>query len=309
METKVQNSNETEKIKLRSEKVASPAAIVFRRLKRDKLAMAGMYILIALILIAIIGPMLSPYKMETIDLYNINADPTAQHILGTDSVGRDVLTRLMYAGRISLSVGIIAVLVEVVIGSILGVIAGYYGGIVDGIIMRITDIFLCFPFLPLLIMLSALMSDLKVAPESRMYVVMFIIGILSWPSLCRIVRGQILSLREQEFMQAAEALGLKDRRKMFKHLLPNTFASIIVTATLGIGGAILTESSLSFLGLGITPPTPSWGTMVQVVNDMYVLQYQPWLWAPPGICIFLTVMAINLFGDGLRDALDPKLKM
>lgn len=309
MEVKIKNSNETERNKLRSEKVASPVSIVFKRLKRNKLAIAGMWILIILVLVAIFGPIISPYKMETIDLYNINAEPTVQHILGTDSVGRDVLTRLMYAGRISLTVGVIAVLVEVVIGSILGALAGYYGGIVDGIIMRITDIFLCFPFLPLLIMMSALMSDLKVKPEYRMYVVMFIIGILSWPSLCRIIRGQILSLREQEFMQAAEALGLKDRRKMFKHLLPNTFASIIVSATLGIGGAILTESSLSFLGLGITPPTPSWGTMVQVVNDMYVLENQPWLWAPPGICIFLTVMAINLFGDGLRDALDPKLKM
>ena len=137
---------------------------------------------------------------------------------------------------------------------------------------------------------------------------MFVIGFLSWPFLCRIVRGQILSLREQEFMQAAEALGLRDRRKIFTHLLPNTFASIIVSATLGIGGAILTESALSYLGLGVTPPTPSWGNMIQGVNELYTLQYEPWKWIPPGVCIFLTVMAINLFGDGLRDALDPKLK-
>lgn len=305
MEVKI----EDKKVDIKNEKILSPTAIVFRRLKKNKLAITGMYILITLVLIAILGPIISPYKMETIDLYNINAAPNMQHILGTDSVGRDVLTRIMYAGRISLTVGVVAVTVEVIIGSILGAVAGYYGGIVDGIIMRIVDIFLCFPFLPLLIMLSALMSDLRVRPERRMYVVMIIIGFLSWPGLCRIVRGQILSLREQEFMQAAEALGLKDNRKMFKHLLPNTFASIIVSATLGIGGAILTESGLSFLGLGITPPTPSWGTMVQVVNDMYVLENQPWLWAPPGVCIFLTVMAINLFGDGLRDALDPKLKM
>ena len=247
--------------------------------------------------------------METIDLFNVSANPSFKHLLGTDDVGRDILVRLMYGGRISLSVGILAVLVEVIIGSILGGIAGFYGGIVDGIIMRIVDIFSCFPGLPLLIMLAAVMSDLKVPPEYRMYVVMFIIGFIGWPGLCRIVRGQILSLREQEFMQAAEALGLKDKRKIFSHLLPNTFASIIVSATLGIGGAILTESALSFLGLGVTPPTPSWGQMVQSVNNAYILQFKPWIWMPPGICIFLTVMGINLFGDGLRDAIDPKLKV
>lgn len=307
MEAKVENKGQG--VEFKSSEVLSPGKIVMRRLKKNKLAMTGMYILIALILMAIFGPMVSPYKMETIDLYNVSAAPTAQHWLGTDTVGRDVLTRLMYAGRISLTVGVVAVVVEVIIGSILGAVAGFYGGVVDSIIMRIVDIFMCFPFLPLLIMLGALMSDLKVKPEYRMFVVMFIIGILSWPGLCRIVRGQILSLREQEFMQAAEALGLSDKRRMFKHLLPNTFASIIVSATLGIGGAILTESGLSFLGLGVTPPTPSWGTMVQVVNDMYILESQPWLWIPPGVCIFLTVMSINLFGDGLRDALDPKLKM
>lgn len=292
----------------RQENIMSPWKLVRKRLRRNKLAMFGLYMLIFLIVASALGPMIIAYDMEGIDLSNIDAPPSLRHPLGTDEVGRDILVRLLYAGRISLMVGVIAVLVEVIIGSILGGIAGYYGGAVDGIIMRIVDVFMSFPFLPLLIMLSAVMSDFHVPPEYRMYFVMFIIGILSWPSLARIVRGQILSLREQEFMQAAEALGLRDKRKIFKHLLPNTFASIIVSATLGVGSAILTESFLSFMGLGVTPPTPSWGQMVQVVNNLYVLQYQPWKWIPPGLCIFLTVMSINIFGDGLRDALDPKLK-
>lgn len=294
---------------IKKEDIVSPWKIAWKRLKKNKLSITGLVILAFMVLMAIFGPMISPYAMETIDLGNVSSPPSVQHLLGTDSVGRDVLTRIMFAGRISLSVGVVAVAIQVIIGSILGAVAGYYGGVVDGIIMRVVDVFMCFPSLPILIMLGALMSDLKVKPEYRMFVVMFILGILSWPGLCRIVRGQILSLREQEFMQAAEALGLKDRKKMFRHLLPNTFASIIVSATLGIGGAILTESGLSFLGLGVTPPTPSWGNMVQVVNDLYILQTQPWLWIPPGLCIFLTVMSINIFGDGLRDALDPKLKV
>lgn len=294
---------------MKNEEIMSPWKIMGKRLKKNKLAIFGMYILLFMVLMSVLGPWISPYNMETIDLFNVSASPSFKHLLGTDDVGRDVLVRVMYGGRVSLSVGVLAVVVQVIIGSILGGIAGFYGGIVDSIIMRIVDVFMCFPGLPLLIMLAAVMSDLNVPPQYRMYVVMFIIGLLGWPGLCRIVRGQILSLREQEFMQAAEALGLRDRRRILNHLLPNTYASIIVSATLGIGGAILTESALSFLGLGVTPPTPSWGQMVQSVTDAYILQFKPWIWAPPGICIFLTVMGINLFGDGLRDAIDPKLKV
>lgn len=294
--------------KPKEEKILSPGRVIWNRLKKNKLAIVGLGILIFMILFAGVGPYISPYKMDSVDLTNISTPPSIHHWLGTDDVGRDTFTRLMYAGRISLAVGIFAVIVEIVLGSILGAIAGFYGGLVDSIIMRIVDICLCVPFLPMLMALGALMLDLKVRPENKMFVVMFIIGVLSWPGLCRLVRGQILSLREQEFMQAAEALGLKNRRRIFRHLLPNTFASIIVTATLGIGGAILTESTLSFLGLGVTPPTPSWGTLIQSVQNMYTLQYEPWNWIPPGVCILLTVIAINLLGDGLRDAIDPKLK-
>ncbi|MDZ5255078.1 oligopeptide ABC transporter permease [Clostridium sp. LIBA-8841] len=297
------------KVKIKKEKIESPWTVAFKRLKKNKLALSGLFILLILVAIAIFGPMLYPHDHLTIDLLKTNQPPSAQHWLGTDGSGRDVLARLMYGGRYSLSIGIVAVGISIVIGTTLGILAGYYGGFIDSLIMRIVDVFMCFPFLSLLIMVSAIMSDLKIPPEYRIFVVMFIIGALSWTSTCRMVRGMVLSLREQEFMQAAEALGLSDARKMFLHLLPNTLAVIIVSATLGIGGAILTESSLSFLGLGVTPPTPTWGNMIQTAQDYYTLTNRWWLWIPPGICIFLTVISINIFGDGLRDALDPKLKV
>lgn len=300
-----QNKN----LQQQKEKIESPWTLAFRRLKKNKLAMAGLFILLALIIIVIVGPMIYKHDPWTINLKNINKPPSSNHILGTDGSGRDVLARLMYGGRYSLSIGIVAVSISILIGTTLGVIAGYYGGFIDSLIMRITDVFMCFPFLPLLIMVSAIMSDASIPTEYRIYVVMFIIGILSWTGTCRMVRGQILSLREQEFMQAAESLGLSDARKMFVHLLPNTLATIIVSATLGIGGAILTESGLSFLGLGVTPPTPTWGNMIQVAQDYYTLSNRWWLWIPPGLCIFVVVISINLLGDGLRDALDPKLKV
>lgn len=294
--------------KIKKEKVQSPWRLVINRLVKNKLAMVGLGILIFMVLFCLIGPLISPHDPNTMNFAMKKKPPSSTYWLGTDLLGRDILTRLMYAGRISLLVGFVAVIIEVLIGGSLGAIAGYYGGWIDTVIMRIVDIFLCIPFLPILIILGAMLSDLNVPPDKRIFFVMLIIGILSWPSIARLVRGQILSLREQEFMQASEALGLKDTRKIFKHLLPNTIPSIIVSATLGIGGAIMTESALSYLGMGVTPPTPSWGNMIQSVNNFIDLMERPWLWVPPGVCIFLTVMAINLLGDGLRDALDPKLK-
>ena len=290
-------------------KIENQWTIAWRRLKKNRLAMMGLVVMIILILISLVGPIIYWQSWEATNLINTFAEPSLDHPLGTDQVGRDVLARVMYGGRISLSVGVVAVVIQVAIGTTLGIVAGYYGKGIDAIIMRFVDILMCFPFLPLLIMLGAVMSSLKIDPKYRMYAVMVVIGIIGWTGLCRLVRGQILSLREQEFMQAAEALGLSDLRKMFVHLLPNTLALIIVSATLGVGGAIMTESALSFLGLGVAPPIPSWGNMIQAAQDPYALQFRPWLWVPPGICIFLTVIAINLFGDGLRDALDPKLKV
>ncbi len=306
---KIKEEQKENPINKQKEKIESPWTIAFKRLKKNKLAMAGLFILLTLIIIVVFGPMFYPYDHLTVNYSLINQPPSAQHILGTDNVGRDVLARLMYGGRYSLSIGLVAVAISVTIGSTLGVVAGYYGGFIDSCIMRVVDVFMCFPFLPLLIMVSAMMQEAKIPPEYRIYVVMIVIGALSWTSTCRMVRAEVLSLREQEFMQAAEALGISDFRKMFVHLLPNTFATIIVSATLGIGSAILTESSLSFLGLGVTPPTPTWGNLIQVANDYYTMSNRIWLWIPPGVCIFLTVMAINIFGDGLRDALDPKLKV
>lgn len=297
----------TEVIK-RNEKIVSPGVLALRRLRKNKLAMVGLGVLIFMILFSFIGPFFTPYNHDTMNFAMKKQPPSMDYLLGTDLIGRDILTRLMYAGRISLIIGFVAVIIEIVVGGVVGAIAGYYGGWVDTIIMRIVDIFLCIPYLPILIILGAILSDNDVGPNVRIFFVMLMLGMLSWPSIARLVRGQILTLREQEFMQAAEALGLKDSRKIFKHLIPNVIPSIIVSATLGIGGAILSESALSYLGMGVTPPSASWGNMIQAVNNFTDLMQRPWLWVPPGVCILLTVVAINLLGDGLRDALDPKLK-
>ncbi|MGV8145150.1 MAG: ABC transporter permease [Alkaliphilus sp.] len=223
------------------------------------------------------------------------------NILGTDNLGRCVYTRIVYGARISLSVGLVAVAIRVFLGILIGSIAGYYGGKIDNILMRFADMVMCFPQLLIIITIIVIVGP-------SIFNVMIVLGVLGWPGIARIVRGQILSLREQEFMEAAEALGLSDFRKIFRHLLPNIMASVVVFATIGIAGAILTEAALSFLGLGVQPPTPSWGNMIQAARSIYALQRQWWLWVPPGLAIFVTVMSFNILGDGLRDALDPKLK-
>ncbi|WP_431085667.1 oligopeptide ABC transporter permease [Paenibacillus sp. 8b26] len=287
---------------------ASPWRIAVRRFNQNHLALAGLIILILMVIICVFGPMISPYHLDDYKLSDKNLAPNAQYWLGTDKFGRDILLRTMLAGRISLTVGLVATFISVVIGATLGALAGFYRKGVDTIIMRIADIFMALPTLPLLIILGAVLSDLKVDPAKRIYFLMLIIGILSWTSLSRLVRGQILTLREQEFMQATEALGLRDRRKIFRHLLPNTIPTIIVTATLGVAGAIITESALSYLGIGVVPPTPSWGNMISAANNLIDFRKRPWIWVPPGMCILITVVAINLIGDGLRDALDPKMK-
>ncbi|SFB44949.1 oligopeptide ABC transporter permease [Clostridium frigidicarnis] len=295
----------------KKEQIESPFKVVFKRLKKNKLAIVGLILLVVMLLFAIVGPIIYS-AVKGYDCYEFVGrkyeKPSSKYILGTDMMGRDVLLRTMVGGQKSLFVGISAVVVEVLIGTILGIVAGYYGGIADNIIMRIVDIFMSIPSLPLLIILAAVLSDMGFPPDMKIYVVMFIIGFLAWPGLCRMVRGHVLSIREQEYMQAADALGIKDNRKMFKHILPNVIPIIIVTATLALGGNILTESALSYLGLGVVEPTPTWGNLIQTVNDLYNLKNRSWLWVPAGTCIFLTVMAINLFGDGLRDAIDPKLK-
>ncbi|MBA9085939.1 peptide/nickel transport system permease protein [Fontibacillus solani] len=286
----------------------SPWKIAVHRFTRNRLALIGLIILVLMVLICFIGPFFSPYDLYDYSKQDKNLAPNAQYWLGTDKLGRDVLLRVMLAGRISLLVGLVATVITVMIGATLGALAGFYRKAVDNAIMRLADIFMALPTLPILIILGAVLSDLKVDPSMRIYFLMLIIGVLSWTSLARLVRGQILTLREQEFMQATESLGLRDRRKIFRHLLPNTVPIIIVTATLSVASAILYESAMSFLGIGVVPPTPSWGNMISAANNLVDFRKRPWLWIPPGMCILITTVAINLIGDGLRDALDPKMK-
>lgn len=286
----------------------SPFRNSLRRFRKNKLAMLGIAILIFMFVFSFIGPMFSSWQGAKINVRDQYQAPSAEHWLGTDSIGRDVLLRIMEAGQISLLVGLVATAVIVLVGATLGAISGFYGGWVDTIIMRIADVFYAVPTLPILITLGSIFSQLKVPPQTRIYYVMFIIGILAWMGLARLVRSQILSLKEQEFMLANEVLGIRDRRKIFRHLLPNTVPIIIVLATLGVAGSILTESALSFLGLGVQPPTPSWGHMLSVANNLIDFQKRPWLWIPPGLCILITVVAVNFIGDALRDAFDPKQK-
>ncbi len=288
--------------------IQTPWKLAARQFGRNKLAIAGAVIITLLVLICFFGPVFSNYPLLKTDILQAKERPGIQHIFGTDSSGRDILTRLMYGGRISITVGFFVVLLEILIGAAVGGIAGFYGGRIDNILMRVVDIFLSLPFLPVVIILGAVMSDLNISPQRRIYFVMFIIGALGWPTMARLVRGQILSLREQEYMLAAEALGLRDSRKILRHLIPNTIPTIIVTSTLAVGDAILIESALSFLGLGVAMPFPSWGNMVQAVRDTNDFMLRSWMWVPPGLSIFVTVLAINFMGDGLRDAFDPKMK-
>ena len=240
--------------------------------------------------------------------YDRYASPNSEHWLGTDRNGMDMLTRLMYGGRVSLVIGFIVELISLIIGVILGGLAGYFGKGVDFLIMRIVDIFYCIPSTPIIIILGAAMDTMGVDPQIRMLYLMLILGFLGWPGMARLVRGQILGLREQEFMVAAEASGIKVSRRIFKHLVPNVIPQLIVSCTMGIGGTILTEATLSFLGLGVKFPFASWGNIINDVNNTFVLQNYWFIWIPAGICILLTVLAFNLVGDGLRDAFDPKMK-
>jgi len=291
--------------KIEKQKAVGPWRIAWDRFRKNRIAVVGATLFIIIVLSVIFVPILSPYDISEFNLEDKELAPSAKHWLGTDEQGRDVLLRLFTGGRISILVGLMAAGVSVTLGSIIGGMAGYYGGRVDNLLMRFAEIIYSIPFTPTVISISAALMW-KVSSDKKMFFVMLLIGILSWPGLARIVRGQILSLREQEFMQATEVLGISDRSKIVRHLLPNTLAFIIVSATLGMASAILTEAGLSFLGLGVTPPTPTWGNMVERARNTNVFRTMQWLWIPPGIMIMLTVVSINLLGEGLRDAFDPK---
>ncbi len=277
-------------------------------LRRNRLAMACLALLVGMTVWCLLGPVFSPWQADATDALTINKPPGAAHWLGTDFLGRDIYTRLMLAGRISLCIGLLTMLMSVTLGYLLGALASCAGGVTDKAIMRFADLMMTIPGLPLLIVAGAMLSELDFSPESRIYMVIIMLSLLEWPRLARLVRGQCLSLRERDFMLATRVLGLSARRRLFGHLLPNTVPLLVVMATMAVANAILSESALSYLGLGVVPPTPSWGSMMDAANSLIDFQRRPWLWMPPGIAIFMTVIAINVLGDGLRDAMDPKMK-
>jgi len=265
---------------------------------QNKLAVAGLGLILALAVLAMAAPYISPHDPAEQHVISRLQSPSMKFVLGTDDLGRDVFSRMVYGIRISLTVGLVAVGISVLIGTLLGLMSGYFGGMVDVVIMRFVDIMLCFPTFFLILLVIAFL-------EPSIYNVMIVIGLTSWPGLTRLVRAEVLSLREREYIQAAKLLGLSHWRIFLVHLLPNVISPIIVSATLGVGDAILTESGLSFLGLGVQPPMSSWGQMLTIGKDYIYVAW--WLSIFPGLAILMTVMAFNLLGEGLRDVLDPRL--
>lgn len=275
--------------------------ITWKRFKKNKLALLGTIILLILFLFSILAPLITTIDISKVDLSNISSPPSKDHFLGTDEMGRDVFSRLIYGGRVSLLVGVVGTLIQMIIGVTLGAIAGYFGGALDFIIMRLVDIFMCFPFFVIAITIAALLGP-------NLWNVVIIIGLLSWTSIARIVRAEILTIKDMEYIQASKALGLNWTEIIIHHIIPNVMSSILVASTLAIASGILTESALSFLGLGVKLPQPSWGNMLSAAQNMSTLQNEWWQWVPSGLCILLTVLSINFVGDGLRYALDPKIK-
>ena len=242
------------------------------------------------------------------DLIRIDEPPTSEHLLGLDHNGMDVLTRLMYGGRISLMVGFVVIFFETFIGVIIGGVSGYFGGWVDTMLMRLVDLFNAIPFYPMVIIMGSVMDAYRVSGYARIFFLMVVLGVLGWTGIARVTRGQILSLREQDFMVATEATGIRTSRKIFRHLIPNVMPLLIVNATMGLGGVIISEATLGFLGLGVKYPLASWGSIINQATDMYVMRTCWWIWIPAGCLIMLSVLGFNFVGDGLRDAYDPKMK-
>lgn len=286
----------------RQTRVESPARQVIRRFRRHKLAMTGLVIFLVIALMAIFAPVVARVDPDAVDLLARNQGPSWDHWLGTDRTGRDTFARLVYAGRVSLRVGVFAVAISVAIGTVLGSTAGFFGGRTDNLIMRFTDVMMTFPPVVIILTVAAIAG-----PGVRNTTL--VIGLLSWPIPCRLVRAKFLSVRQMEYITAARSLGVPTRRIIGLHALPNVIDVMIVYATLGIANAILLEAGMSFLGVGVQPPTPSWGNMLNVARNISVLEGDPWQWMPAGAAIVLAVLAVNLIGDGLRDALDPRMKI
>lgn len=301
---------------LQAETLATPQeenqlTVVFRRFIRHKLAVAGMVVVLILVAAAILAPWIAPYDPYTQNLAPQYSNPSAKHVLGTDELGRDVFSRLLYAARLSLFITLVVNVVAETTGVIIGSISGYFGGWVDDVIMRFVEFMLTLPTLPLLLFFSAILRGITIPglPDewSNAIIISFVLIVFGWMQSTRLVRAMVLSLREMEYTQAARALGLNDLQIILRHMIPNSLAPVIVSFTLGLGGVIVLEAALSFLGFGIQPPVPTWGNMLQNVQER--MWQQPWLAFYPGFCIFITSLSFNYIGDALRDALDPRLKM
>jgi peptide/nickel transport system permease protein len=302
-----------------TKKPVSQWMLVWRRLRKHKLAMVGMAVFAAIVLLSLLAPVIAPYSYEEINLTNSYArllspgdEGKAPHILGTDKLGRDIFSRLLYAGRISLGVALVVTLLTMFLGTLVGAAAGAFGGITDTVLMRFADVMLTLPFLPMVLVLSSSLRQYAALQDflgssMSVFIIVFVLLIFGWMTNARLVRGSVLSLREQDFIAASRALGAGNRRIILRHLVPNSLAPIIVSATLGFGTVIIAESALSFLGFGIMPPVPTWGNMLNEARNS-PLEYLFTQALSPGLCIFFTVLAVNFVGDGLRDALDPRLK-
>ena len=289
---------------MKKEKIqkASYAREVFDKLKAHKLAMLGVCVWIAEILIVVFLPIIMNLDPYSSDYAAFDAAPSSTHILGTDSIGRDLFARLIYGGRTSLLVGILSTLISLVIGVPLGMIAGYYRGAVEAVIMRVADVFMSFPSIVLILVLVSVLGP-------SVWSVTIVIGVLGWTSFARLIYANVLSVMEKEYVESARAVGTSDFWTIVKYILPNALPPILITVTFQTASAIITESSLSFLGMGVQPPEASWGNMLHDAQSITVLSRSPWVWLPPGLAIVVTVLSINFFGDGVRDALDPKMKV
>lgn len=280
----------------------------WRRFRRHRMALAGAAVFLGLVLFVTCGPLLARNDPRAIDFSKSILAPSRAHLMGTDDLGRDMLARVMLGGRISLAVGVASMLIAITLGTLIGAVAGFVGGRIDSLLMRITDLFLALPVVPLLLLLIFLFRDAlrrTFGPETGIFIlIVSVIGLLNWMTVARLVRSSFLSLKQKEFVEAAHALGIGETRIIARHILPNTLGPIIVAATLGVGAAIITESVLSFLGLGFPPDTPTWGRLLY--DGQNFLDLAPWMVLWPGLLIFLTVLSINYVGDGLRDALDPR---
>lgn len=273
------------------------AAVFWPRLKRNRLAMTGLLVVAALFLASLLAPLIAPYSPTEINAWQVLSPPTWSHWFGTDELGRDVFSRVLFGARISLKVGFVAIGIAVLLGSAVGLIAGFYGGWVDTLLMRCVDIMLCFPAFFLILAVITVR-------EPSIWNIMAVIGLTGWMGVARLVRAEVLAIREMDYIMAARCIGCSDLRIILRHILPNALSPVLVAATLGVAGAILTESALSFLGIGVLPPTPSWGNILTSGKDY--IEFAWWLSLFPGLAILVTVLAYNLLGEGIRDALDPR---